>query len=169
MRWLRKSRGTHAWLPPRVIDSVRYPEEIQMLYGSCLCGAVAFETQSLSGPIFHCNCQTCRKAHSAAFATTARTQRAYFKWSRGKEFLGHFESTPGKLRHFCTKCGSHLMAEWTNEPEVILRLGCLDTDPQARPSTHIWTSHRVPWLTFPADLPCLEKGPISPKVDDSET
>ncbi len=60
------------------------------------------------------------------------------------------------------------MAEWTDEPEVILRLGCLDTDPQARPSTHIWTSHRVPWLTIPADLPCLEEGPISPKVDDGE-
>ena len=111
-----------------------------MLYGSCLCGAVAYETQGLSGPIFHRNCRTCRKAHSAAFATTARTERAYFKWSRGREFLGHFESTPGKLRHFCTECGYHLMAEWTDEPEVILRLGCLDTDPEARPSTHIWTS-----------------------------
>jgi hypothetical protein len=116
-----------------------------MLNGSCLCGTVAFETQKLSGPIVHCNCQTCRKAHSAAFATTARTERAHFEWTRGKEFLGNFESTPGKIRHFCTKCGSHLMAEWTD---------------QARPSTHIWTSHRVPWLAFPADLPCLEEGPL---------
>ena len=137
--------------------AVRCPEEIQMLYGSCLCGAVAFETQGLSGPIVHCNCQTCRKAHSAAFATTARTERAHFKWSRGKEFLGHFESSPGKIRHFCNKCGSHLMAEWPDQPEVILRLGCLDTDPEARPSAHIWTSHRVPWLAFPADLQCHEE------------
>ena len=140
-----------------------------MLRGSCLCGAVEFETQGLSGPIYHCGCQTCRKAHSAAFATTARTERANFKWSRGSEFLGHFESTPGKVRHFCTKCGSHLMAEWTEQPEVILRLGCLDTDPEAKPSTHIWTSHRVPWLSFPADLPCLEEGPGSPRVDDGDT
>jgi hypothetical protein len=87
-----------------------------MLNGSCLCGAVAFETQKLSGPIVHCNCQTCRKAHSAAFATTARTERAHFEWTRGKKFLGNFESTPGKIRHFCTRCGSHLMAEWTDQP-----------------------------------------------------
>ena len=148
---------------------VRYPEENQMLYGSCLCGAVAFEAEGLSGPIFHCNCQTCRKAHSAAFTTTARTERANFKWSRGKESLGHFESTRGKVRHFCTKCGSHLMAEWTDQSEVILRLGCLDTDPEARPSAHIWTSHRVPWLAFPADLTCIEEGPKSPKTSDSDT
>ncbi len=40
---------------------------------------------------------------------------------------------------------------------MILRLGCLETDPEASPSTHIWTSHRVLWLDFPADLPCLEE------------
>ncbi len=49
------------------------------------------------------------------------------------------------------------MAEWPDQPEVILRLGCLDTDPEARPSAHIWTSHRVPWLAFPADLQCHEE------------
>ena len=140
-----------------------------MLNGSCLCGSVAYETQGLSGPIVHCNCRICRKAHSAAFATTARTERANFKWDRGEEFLGHYESTPGKIRHFCTKCGSHLMAERTNQSEVVLRLGCLDTDPEARPSTHIWASHRVPWLAFPADLPCLEEGPRSSRVGDSDT
>jgi hypothetical protein len=139
-----------------------------MLYGSCLCGAVAYEANDLSGPIYHCSCRTCRKAHSAAFATTARTERSQFKWSRGKEFLGHYESTPGKIRHFCTKCGSHLMAEWAGQPEVILRLGCLDADPNARPTAHIWTSHRLTWLAFPADLPCLEEGPNSLKAGDGD-
>ncbi len=61
------------------------------------------------------------------------------------------------------------MAEWTNEPEVILRLACLDSDPGARPSAHIWTSHRVPWLDLPVDLPCLEEGPKSQGVDGSES
>ncbi len=61
------------------------------------------------------------------------------------------------------------MAEWPDQAEVILRLGCLDTDPGEKPSAHIWTPHRVPWLEFPAELPCHEEGPNSPKMDDDNT
>jgi hypothetical protein len=61
------------------------------------------------------------------------------------------------------------MAEWTDQPEVILRLSCLDTDPGARPSAHIWASHRVPWLAFPGGLSCFEEGPESPKAGDDDT
>ena len=124
-----------------------------MLKGSCLCGRVAFEAGDLQGPIGHCHCKTCRKAHSAAFATTARVARASFRWVRGDKELAAFESSPGKRRHFCSKCGTHLMADWQGQDSVILRLGALDTDPGAKPQGHIWTSHDVPWLQYGVDLP----------------
>lgn len=129
-----------------------------MIRGSCLCGTVAFEAKELAGPIAHCHCRTCRKAHSAAFATTARVDRDGFAWTRGESELRHFESSPGKLRHFCGRCGTHLMAEWSHLPMVILRLGALDDDPGQRPAVHIWTSHDVPWLDFGPDLPRLPEG-----------
>lgn len=44
--------------------------------GSCLCGTVQYEATRLAGPIVHCHCRTCRKAHSAAFTSTARADRA---------------------------------------------------------------------------------------------
>lgn len=135
-----------------------------MLNGSCLCRAVAYEAAGFAGPLGHCHCRTCRKAHSAAFATTARVHRADFRWTRGEDNLRHFESSPGKLRHFCSLCGSHLMAEWVGQPMVILRLGCLDTDIEERPIVHIWTSQKAPWLEIADDLPQLPEGAPAQKA-----
>jgi ADP-ribosyl-[dinitrogen reductase] hydrolase len=113
--------------------------------GSCLCGGIAYEVDRL-GPIGHCHCKTCRKAHAAAFASTARVNREDFRWLKGEELLGAFESTPGKVRRFCTRCGSHLMAEWLDKPQVIVRVATLDDNPGVVPVAHIWTSHDVEWL-----------------------
>ena len=135
-----------------------------MIQGSCLCGSVAFEATKLTSSIAHCHCTTCRKAHGAAFATTARVARADFRWLRGQERLRSFESSPGKLRHFCGTCGTQLMAEWSNQPEIILRLGALDSDPGVRPSVHIWVSDAVPWLAYGPDLPQFSGGRGSQRV-----
>ena len=48
-----------------------------MIAGSCLCGAVAYEADALSGPIGHCHCRTCRKAHSAAFPHLAAAEPSH--------------------------------------------------------------------------------------------
>ena len=114
--------------------------------GTCLCRAIEYEIDSLDMPIGHCHCQTCRKAHAAAFVTTAGVMREHFRWLKGEDKLSSFESSPGKLRHFCSICGSHLVAERPQQPHVIVRVGTLDDDPGARPQLHIWTSHDVPWL-----------------------
>ena len=114
--------------------------------GSCLCGAVEYEVDQLDMAISHCHCHTCRKAHSSAFASTAGVMRTHFRWVRGAEKLAAFESSPGKLRHFCSGCGSHLMAERVAQPHVIVRVATLDEDPGNRAAMHIWCSHDVAWL-----------------------
>ena len=136
-----------------------------MIRGGCLCGAVAYEAEALSGPIGHCHCRTCQKAHSAAFATTARVRRADFRWTRGDEVRRAFESSPGKLRWFCGKCGSQLMAEWTNQDQVILRIGCVDEGlGDAAPVGHIWVSHQASWDPGPEDrLPRFAEGAPPPR------
>ena len=130
-----------------------------MIRGSCLCGAVAYQAAALSGPIGHCHCRTCQKAHSAAFATTARVKRADFAWTKGADVVANFESSPGKLRHFCPRCGSHLMAEWPAEDEVILRIGSVDDGLAAMPVAHIWVSHAPAWDTARDELPRFSEGP----------
>jgi hypothetical protein len=114
--------------------------------GSCLCGAIEYEVDQLDTPIGHCHCRTCRKAHAAAFVSTAGVMREHFRWLKGQEKLTGFESSPGKVRYFCSVCGSHLVAERPVQPHVILRVATLDEDPSIHPSVHIWCSHDVSWL-----------------------
>jgi hypothetical protein len=118
----------------------------EALKGSCLCGTVRYEVDQLDMPIQQCHCRTCRKAHAAPFAPTAGVARSHFRWLAGGEHLSSFESSPGKQRHFCARCGSHLMAERPGQPHVILRVATLDDDPGLRPAAHIWHSQDVPWL-----------------------
>ena len=114
--------------------------------GSCLCGGVEYEIDQLDTPIGHCHCATCRKAHAAAFASTAGVKREHFRWLKGEEKLTSFESSPGKLRKFCSVCGSHVLAERLAQTHVILRVATLNEDPGLKPAAHIWCSHDVAWL-----------------------
>ena len=127
--------------------------------GSCLCGSMTYEVSRLAGPIVHCHCRTCRKAHAAAFTSTARVEQADFRWLSGQENLGSFESSPGKFRHFCMKCGTHLIAELPTQSQVILRVATLDEDPGGKPIARIWLSHEVAWLEHGSELPSFQEAP----------
>ena len=116
--------------------------------GSCHCGAVEYEIDSLDTGIEHCHCYTCRKAHAAAFNSSAGVKRSEFRWTKGEDKLTSYQSSPGKLRHFCSCCGSHLMAERVARDNVILRVATLDDDPGVTPVGHIWRAHDVPWLVY---------------------
>ncbi|WP_263138616.1 GFA family protein [Pseudomonas sp. RIT-PI-AD] len=130
-----------------------------MLTGSCLCGTVSYAIDGLDMPIGHCHCLTCQKAHASAFATTAGVLREHFRWTQGEDRLSCYESSPGKVRRFCSVCGSQLIAERPGQPHVILRVATLDQDPGARPAQHIWTSHDRPWLTTAEDVPIYPEWP----------
>ena len=119
--------------------------------GSCLCGAITYEADAPGLAIGHCSCRTCRKAHGAAFATTARVPREKFKWLSGADKLTAFESSPGKNRHFCSVCGSQVIAEHPGETNVLLRVALLDDDPGTRPVEHIFLGQRPAWCDWDAD------------------
>jgi hypothetical protein len=125
--------------------------QYKAMKGSCLCGAVEYEVAGLAGPIVHCHCHSCQKAHAAAFSSTARANRADFRWLRGESWVAAYPSSPGKLRHFCKRCGSQLIAEWVDQPQVIVRVATLDEDPGIRPEAHIWLASQLPWLSDTAE------------------
>jgi hypothetical protein len=112
-----------------------------MLSGSCLCGCVAYEVDARPGPIVHCHCATCRKAHGSAFSTVSNVPRNRFRWTKGEDLLKGFESSPGKTRYFCSQCGSHIVAAREGKDTFLLRMGCLDTAITERP--RVWSSRKV--------------------------
>lgn len=129
-----------------------------MLQGSCLCGAVAYECETLASPIGLCHCRTCQKAHASAYVPTSRVSRATFRWTAGADIVAAFESTPGKNRWFCPRCGTHLMAEWRDQDQVILRIGSLDTLPEQKPVVHIWMDHANAMLEAPDGISRMPQG-----------
>jgi hypothetical protein len=134
----------------------------EKMKGSCLCGSIEYEIDRLDMPVAHCHCRTCRKAHAAAFASTAGVRREHFRWMKGEDKLTAFESSPGKVRHFCSVCGSHLMAERPVQAHVILREATLDEDPEQRPVMHIWRSHDVRWLQDGDDTRSFPEWQVGP-------
>ena len=113
-----------------------------MITGSCLCKKVRYEITGKVGDIVHCHCVTCRKAHGAAFSSVASVCDADFRLS-GREHLKSYESSRGKRRYFCSNCGTHVYAKREDTQHVILRLGSLDDDPDARETKHIWVSQKA--------------------------
>lgn len=129
-----------------------------MLKGSCLCGSVRYEADCEPNTFIHCHCQTCRKAHSAAFSTVMPVAADVFRWTGGEELLNSFESSPGKSRYFCTKCGSQLIAERKEANLILLRMGCMDTEITQKPDAHIWRSDAAPWYDPDHGVRQLQEG-----------
>src|SRR5215471_4869891 len=128
------------------IEALRKWGHAMLFKGTCLCRAVQYAVDRLD-TLEHCHCRTCRKAHASAYATTAGVLRQHFCWISGEEILRVYESSPGKLRRFCSRCGTHVVDERPAQPHVFLCVATLDDDPKLRPALHIWTSHDVPWLS----------------------
>ncbi|MGH1441427.1 MAG: GFA family protein [Cellvibrionaceae bacterium] len=127
-----------------------------MIVGSCLCGSIKYEITEALGDIVHCHCKTCRKAHGAAFSSVASVKDSDFTLS-GREYLNVYESSPGKMRYFCSSCGTQIYAKREGTEHLILRLGSLDSDPESTERKHIWVSQKASWYKVNSDLPeCQE-------------
>ena len=128
-----------------------------MLKGSCLCGGIRYEIDADLGPITNCHCGQCRKASGAAFASNASLPAGKFRFITGAELLKEWESSPGRRRCFCGRCGSPILKRNADQPETVrLRLGTLDTDPRIKPSRHIFVGSKAPWVDITDNLPRID-------------
>jgi len=127
--------------------------------GSCLCGGVRYRLDAEISELACCHCQQCRKAQGSAFGSNAPVARAAFSLVSGEALLKAYESSPGKRRVFCGRCGSPLWSERDNAPQLIrLRVGSLDTALLHVPDYHIHAADKAPWYEirdaapqYPAD------------------
>ena len=131
-----------------------------MLDGKCLCGGVHLRVDGKLGPAVFCHCSQCRKASGSAFACNASVRSKYLHFESGRELIREFESSPGKLRAFCSRCGSPIYSRVRSDPDTFrLRLGMLDGDPGRRPLAHCWVSAKAPWFEIADALPQFESAP----------
>lgn len=129
-----------------------------MMRGSCLCGTIRYEIRGGIIGINYCHCRQCRKASGTAFATNAAVATSEFAIVQGADGLSSIESTPGKKRWFCSRCGSPIYSQYDNAMErVYVRIGTIDDDDSLEPDVHIHVASKAPWYEIRDDLPRLQE------------
>lgn len=125
-----------------------------MLTGRCLCESVRFEVTGPFGALGFCHCKQCQRANGSAFSANSTVARKDVRFVSGESLLHEFESSPGRFRAFCSRCGSPVYKRTTDQPDSLrLRLGLLDGDPQLRTLAHIWIDSKAAWYEIGDALP----------------
>ena len=130
-----------------------------MIKGSCHCGTVRFESTGDVLRFVQCHCDDCRKVNGSAFSAALVVKSDGFRITAGEDQLTAYESSPGKHRCFCSRCGSPVHTTLKAKPGiVILRAGTFDGDHGLRPQMHIWTKAKAPWHDILDNLPQHREG-----------
>lgn len=127
--------------------------------GSCLCGGIRYVIEGELAPIQVCHCRQCRKAQGTPFATNIPVAAGAFRFAQGQALLSEFESSPGKKRVFCSRCGSPVYSRRDDKPAVVrIRAGTLDGPLATRPIAHFHTVSKCDWWPIDDALPRFEAG-----------
>jgi hypothetical protein len=131
--------------------------------GSCLCGGVQFCIEGELESIQVCHCSQCRKAQGAPFATNTPVSTTAFHLLGCAELLTSFESSPGKERVFCNRCGSPIYSKKDTIPGVLrIRAGLINEPLSAKPVAHFYTGSKANWWPINDGLPQFEAAYVAP-------
>lgn len=112
-------------------------DENRTHHGSCLCGAVAFETFGPLRPVIACHCRQCRKVSGHFWAATS-VPHERFRLTRS-EGLVWFRSSAQARRGFCAQCGATLFWQPEGEARVSISPGAFDDAADLVMGEHIFT------------------------------
>jgi hypothetical protein len=120
--------------------------EAERVLGSCLCGGIRFQISGPLAAIQICHCSQCRKAQGTPFASNIPVERAAFEFLSGEALLQAYESSPGKQRHFCSRCGSPVFSSRNSLPGIVrIRAGLLEEPLGVRVGSEAHTESRCEW------------------------
>ena len=126
--------------------------------GSCLCGNINYEVTAELGDFGYCHCTSCRKASGSSHGANAPVARSDFHLSDALHALREYESSPGKFRAFCSRCGSPIYAYLVTTSDILrLRLGSLDTPFERQPLAHTFVLDKASWEPITDDIPQFPK------------
>ncbi|MGI9115923.1 MAG: GFA family protein [Chthoniobacterales bacterium] len=124
---------------------------IDVISGGCLCGAVRYEGRGAPYNVTHCHCADCRKSAGAPFVTWASFPREDFRFIRGEP---RTVSWAGRLRSFCSDCGTSLtFLSGSDATEIDVTVASFDEAERVSPADHTWVCDQLSWIDAIDSLP----------------
>ena len=119
--------------------------------GSCLCGAVSFETTAELKSPDACHCSQCRKQSGHYWASTDVPRSA--TTIRGAEKVTWFRSSEKVRRGFCSTCGSVLFWEPIGQDRIAIAMGAFDKPTGTHLEMHIFVADKGDYYDIEDGLP----------------
>ena len=126
-----------------------------MQKGSCLCGAVRFETEAHLHAPDACHCTQCRK-QSGHYWVSTNVPRAALR-IEGAEKLTWHRSSEKVRRGFCSVCGSFLFWDPIGMDIIAIGMGAFDAPTDAHLGKHIFVTEKGDYYDLADGLPQSEK------------
>jgi len=124
--------------------------------GSCLCGAVKYETRGQLRPVIACHCNQCRKLTGHHMAATASLLKDFAITK--DEGLKWYASSDSAKRGFCGNCGAQMFWQHNDAPHISITAGTLDDDRDIGFWGHIFCADKGRYYDIPDDqIQCNEK------------
>ena len=131
--------------------------------GGCQCGALRYEITQAPQMVYACHCTDCQRMTSSAFSMALVLPADAFQLVRGEPRVVQRTADSGRVttRWLCPECGSWISAgprPGSTVPRNV-RAGTLDDTSWLRPTVHLWTRSKQPWIAIPESDQIFETQP----------
>jgi hypothetical protein len=118
--------------------------------GGCLCGAIRYEIAEEPQLVYTCHCVACQRLTGGAFAIGIRVSEQAFRLLGVEPRRLQRKADSGRIntRLVCPECGSCVCSA-PRDGVVRVLAGTLDDTSWVRPTVHVWTRSKQPWITLP--------------------
>ena len=117
--------------------------------GGCQCGKIRYEITAEPQLVYTCHCTECQRLTGSAFSLGVILDETAFRLSgiEPRPLQRLADSGRTNTRSVCPECST-----WVASPPrdglVRVRAGTLDDRSWLRPTRHIWTRSKQPWIAF---------------------
>jgi hypothetical protein len=119
------------------------------LTGGCQCGKIRYEITQEPDLVYACHCTDCQHITSSAFSLGISLPETAFRLTSGEPRAIQRTPDSGRLntRFICPDCACWVYSQ-PRGGVVRVRAGGLDDTSWLRPTRHIWTRSKQPWVAF---------------------
>jgi hypothetical protein len=128
--------------------------------GGCQCGAIRYEIIEAPQLVYTCHCTDCQRLTSSAFSMGVVVPENALRLSGAEPRRLQRMADSGRIniRLVCPECGTWICGMPRGGMHRV-RAGTLDDRSWLRPTRHIWTRSKQPWITFPEGDEVFEQQP----------